>query len=135
MKEQLELKHIAPYLPYGITIYFENEKGDTWKKTLAMHCSESRNEFAYHLIDEENNWKPLLRPLSDLTKEIEHNGEKFVPNEKLNWDEGNVNHFIQRDSQDYVDYIIRPFEHRQLCEWHFDVFGLIDKGLAIKKDR
>ena len=64
--------------------------------------------------------KPILRPLSDLTKEIDVNGEKhqmwlLVPhgnsiNDVFSWQYKNI---------------------KTLFEWHFDVFGLIENGLAI----
>ena len=87
--------------------------------------------------------KPILRPLSDLTKEIEHNGERFVPIDEL-WGQtlGEI------DSNTYDDYFFNPdlkttwickenvlqlewVVVEKLFEWHFDVFGLIDAGLAI----
>ena len=72
----------------------------------------------------------ILHPLSDLTKEIDHNGEKFVPIEKL------------RDMGFYIgeDWIIENFSNitnsafefvLKLIEWHFDIAGLIEKGEAI----
>ena len=72
----------------------------------------------------------ILRPLSDLTKEIEHKGERFVPIEKL------------RDMGFYIgeDWIIENFSNitnsafefvLKLIEWHFDIAGLIEKGEAI----
>jgi hypothetical protein len=90
--------------------------------------------------------KLCLRPLSDLTTEIEHNGEKFVPIERL-WDEtlGQVDsnayddHFFNTDlnttwiSSENVlqlEYIVV----QKLTEWHFDIFGLREKNLCIYYD-
>ena len=82
--------------------------------------------------------KPLLRPLSDLTKEIEHGGEKFVPIEWLldNRDVDAEYDFISALEDDWASaedkMIFAPFSIAQkLFEWHFDVFGLIEKGLAV----
>lgn len=62
---KLELKHIVVYLPYSVSTV-----------TGVLTCS---------IIDRRIKNKTLqlirmhLRPLSDLTKEIEYNGEKFIP--------------------------------------------------------
>ena len=92
----------------------------------------------------------LLYPLDRLTKEIEHNGERFVPIEKLaenyrkdypnsentksrsiatikmlllEWDND-----AEREKM-HIDYWIIEL----LFEWHFDVFNLIPQGLALPK--
>lgn len=114
---QLELKHISPYLPYGLKgVYNKTPFDGKYTKGL---MTLSFDEFKYFL----GNCKPLLRPLSDLTKEIEHNGEKFVPSEKL----------LDSSMLQYTDDIrmLRHGDVEKLHEWHFDVFGLIENGLAI----
>lgn len=70
---KLELKHLAGYLPYGLKIRYiqRNETHDLEHHNIMSICSY------------QNHLKPILRPLSDLTKEIEVNGEKFVPMEEL----------------------------------------------------
>lgn len=116
--------------------------------------------------------KLCLHPLSHLTKEIEINGEKFVPIEKLYPDRhilfnskraGKEILFLETKTEggksaDYklvIDnicrfrfstykgcyvgnffltnqYIINNYSlYEKLFEWHFDVFGLIEAGLAI----
>ena len=75
--------------------------------------------------------KPILRPLSDLTKEIEVDGEKFVPAIELNW--SNITTDILSKSINLTNKFnnLFAFDYKKLLEWHFDVFGLIEKGLAI----
>lgn len=138
--EKLESKHIVGYLPYGLKMYWEdlNEYPQTpW----LLKC---------HNIDLalENQNKPILRPLSDLTKEIEHNGEKFVP---MGWFEKNINKNISfylpsnLDIPLQIDIITENYSQtidlfegylavQKLYEWHFDIHGLIEKGLAIDKN-
>lgn len=73
---KLELKHINPYLPYGLKI--RNNK--TTFEMIHQFKPNDLNVISLRGVLElpfEN--KPILRPLSDLTKEIEVNGEKFVP--------------------------------------------------------
>jgi len=77
--EKLELKHLAGYLPNGLKLYNHNNPN--------IEISVIGFEKDSLLIIEDDNkyysafgaFKPILRPLSDLTKEIEVNGEKFVP--------------------------------------------------------
>lgn len=75
--------------------------------------------------------KLILRPLSDLTKEITHNGETFVPYEKLNLCYSDVCNFLNEDL-----WIGQWWDYEKVCkllEWHFDTFGLIENNLAIPK--
>ena len=115
----LELKHLAPYLPYEVKMqeYYEDSQF-TLKSSNIDYCLEKKCRI-------------YLRPPSDLTKVIEHNGEMFVPNQRLDeW-------FGQTLNVNESYHLVSPITHepyvliRQLFEWHFDVFRLIDKGLAI----
>lgn len=149
--EQLTIKELAPYLPYklrlriehgtqfeDITMYGLNFEGDVmtvWSKSTGY------KEFGSRVI------KPYLRPLSQLTEELEHNGERFVPIEYFeigdddsgySYDFGNGNVNLIKDLKTtaehdlHHDLLFQPFAVTQkLIEWHFDVFGLIKKGLAI----
>ncbi|MGV0854794.1 hypothetical protein ACTS9E_04265 [Empedobacter brevis] len=135
----LELKHISPYLPYGLKgrvdketyIQEENERiGELKTIDLADHQYHLAvyNDLGYFLswIDE---FKPILRPLSDLMKEIEVNGEKFVP-----FDEIRSYSFELNNNKKWQKVVLEdmPYsEVQKLFEWHFDVFGLIEKGLAV----
>lgn len=61
----ITLKHLAPYLPYGLKIYWEQLDGTPNKPwTLTINSIE----FAL-----ENQNKPILRPLSDLNQDGEIN--------------------------------------------------------------
>ena len=80
--------------------------------------------------------QPILRPLSDLTKEIEHNGEKFVPIRKLL----EANSFnLEKMETEYINSFAKSMVEIQmayddaqlLLRWHFDIFGLIEKDLAV----
>lgn len=189
---KLELKHIAPYLPYGLKIFTDydgiqeiNGMPDLFHASYYCEKTDAGDEPHIEQI------KPILRPLSDLTKEIEVNGEKFVPMIKLLYlYETNFFHeeellkciIFDIDSiiscehkkyellrrEDFIvtfkvetsnmgtlvysftyDPKIRRFAYRDetnsrplgvafqydlfqlLFEWHFDVFGLIEQGLAI----
>ena len=108
--EKLELKHLAPYLPYGLKFYWEDLKGNInkpWSLTI--------NSIDFAL---ENQNKPILRPLSDLiNNEFEKELGHFTPDFKFNLDDTEYK-FIEK-----------------MLKLHFDVFGLIEKGLAIDKNK
>lgn len=116
---KLELKHLAPYLPYGVMCELQDQ-GETKQAKLCGAYSDNSYAF-FDTVESEHGYdsiKPILRPLSDLTKEIEHNGKKFIP--------------IQI-TRNYTDENVSYKLCDKLFEWHFDVFGLIDQGLAIPK--
>lgn len=84
-----------------------------------------------------DNTLPIIRPLSDLTKEIEHNGEKFIPVLKLleanSFDiNENTLELIEKYKGIYFDIdLLSLSDALLLIEWHFDICGLIEKGEAI----
>lgn len=105
MKQLKDVIHY--YLPYGLKIqiwdsekvYLESNmliKGtrniplnNSWMSAIRQGRAIQRDFNCYpfkiniYSYGAEKLIKPLLRPLSDLTKEIEHNGEKFVPIQEL----------------------------------------------------
>ena len=162
MKNELTIQHLAPYLPYGLKVKYKdciydkthiatlsgvsNDAVETTYKRRFKGCSgdcifiKGRNNII------QLNFTPILHPLSDLTKEIEHNGERFVPIEFFEigdtdncfyeFDFGNIRLIKQiktiANYNVHHDINFLPFAVVQkLFEWHFDVFGLIEKGLAI----
>ena len=110
---KLELKHLSPYLPYGLT----NQR--------AFHTPQKidgivgNKVYFGDTILFINQIKPLLRPLSDLEENWkEVNSPYDYP------DFGHMERSILSGHANY-EFII------ELISEHFDVFGLIDKGLAI----
>lgn len=120
---KLELKHLAGYLPYDLRYKFANQ----------TYIFRNVIDFDYEYS------KPILHPLSDLTKEIEVNGEKFVPIEWLNKNKSVDLIEVQDLSKKKSIFNgrttnIRFFEYcviEKLLEWHFDIHGLIENNLAI----
>jgi hypothetical protein len=127
---KLESKHISPYLPYGlkgivngwVLLVSGIDKPYTLSEVIIKFLNEKSDEPI-------KNFKPILRPLSDLTKEIEVNGEKFVPAGKMITHGFHNSFWYETEKFDYRYLYVMDFE--KLLEWHFDVFGLIDFGLAI----
>lgn len=157
METQLTIKHLAAYLPFGLKFrlhgnYPIKEGVDNWI-TDFQTLDIKRIDRA--LTDK--NFKPILRPLSDLTKEIEVNGEKFVPlmvlfggetYRKYDFTIGIVEKpiigkYIDISVKGLGDHCItfglkNPLNNNLtyhnwslLLEWHFDIFGLIPDGLAV----
>ena len=129
--EKLELKHLAPYLPYGLIFHGEScGFNENFYPVMSINDSEYEETSIFTILNEQ--WKPILRPLSDLTKEIDVNGEKIIPinylcEQVLHELRRIIEHFIIYGSYGELPYWVSLY----LFECHFDVFGLIEKGLAI----
>ena len=176
--EKLELKDIASYLPYGVE-FILSDKGifnldseygtpyQAYKPMKIINMVFGRNECEIEIHSDETNWGvgfieldevlPILRPLYDLTKEIDVNGEKFIPIVKLAdlyikprkhkligtiasndygdlWFEKTSKRFLSCENQSdaRTESPLHIFEmYQKLFEWHFDLFDLIQNKLAI----
>lgn len=182
----LTLEHLAPYIPYGLTVFSKVTKSTYELIGLSKYelMIADRDSFnGWYAI---NNFKPIFRPLSDLAKEIEHKGEMFIPIIELyknsaeyynskdldyefidSWSaKGNIlKVYHNRDKDEYTEFVYSNLSFRKdtrfekgsynfgmylphpivsddkihniyllqqlLFKWHFDVFGLIEKGLAV----
>jgi len=180
----LEFKHIAPYLPYKLKWVLQ-EVSEFTMSGITKETLYTEDGGVFHWL-KVKDWPqvlfPILRPMSDLIKEIEVNGKKFVPLLELRSIEQGYRDddvFIQDHTQiidygcgegDYPCYWVEwadglsqkqsfSFKHNdfnrfwiinknklngiepciiknqrllfeKLYELHFDVFGLINAGLA-----
>lgn len=132
-KDEL-LKIYSAYLPYKLKI---NDPKSPIERELThkgyWHRS-SEDDTVYVGVDEaiDYNLKPILYDLSYLTKEIEHEGERFVP---TRWLRGNHAEFdiSKADMEQLISMFIHIFRSpesapyyfiKKLLEWHFNVFGL-----------
>lgn len=70
----LKLKDICGYLPYGLRIM----KSPTNVPVVA-ELLDIRKDFTILGAGHIDTYRAVLRPMSDLTEEITHRGEKFVP--------------------------------------------------------
>ena len=135
--DKLTIKQLAPYLPYQLKCKTEHSIAILAAlTTIDIYECASFVEVPLDMVGENGmvhfeDFKPILRPLSDLTKEIEVNGEVFTP---LYWIDKNLNHDksmgLVIGSNGFVE-MNHWVEFEKLFEWNFDVFGLIEKGLAI----
>ena len=128
----LEIKHLAAYYPYKLQMtrngFIGELKAMADSREFKVSCSDW-----WESLDDTNHYKPILRPLSDLTKEIEVNGEKFVPIQKLGelFEMSVIEYCFIEQNPELILGGARYVVVNKLLEWHFDVFGLIPQGSAI----
>lgn len=156
MKQTLELRHLAPYLPYRLRLIKKNDwhkqdwddhrvvimdqlvdrPGSGWFYIGGVYEDQPNASACY----ESDQFKPLLHPLDRLTQEISvdgyNEGKLFVPLNELGLDEfkSNMSHPVRQDN---VWYSLDLLSYRRVCmmhKWHFDTEGLIEKGLALPID-
>ena len=126
---KLEIKHLAPYLPYGLKLKINTPIG-TFDRNFELDCG---HDFNLHLS--QGNVKPILRPISGFTLYFEYLFDTT--------DDQNIKEFLDEDFlydkgiyswEELVftepNYI--PYGTLQvLLKYHFDVFELIPAGLTV----
>ena len=129
---------LAFSLPYGLKVNLF-ESGNSYGIHSIYQSEDYMQEFERKSV---YSFRPILHPLTDLTKEIEHNGEKFVPIERVeeSFIEGTedllvlsleaIDYFIENEDFSRIEYL-PAILIRKLIEWHFDIASLIEKGEAI----
>ena len=158
--EKLELKHLAPYLPYGLKVRYNN-------KEYLVHAIEVKGrlmletEPMYVVFMNIKYVKPILRPLYSMTEKEAYEfgvlliGEADMEDKEVKIGDtavmGDVYPTIMYEDKEDEDYsvmiqfgsmgismcglYVTPHEaYEWLFKNHFDVFGLIDEGLAIDKN-
>ena len=136
--EKLELKHLAPYLPYGLK-FRQRVRKATLPPTF-YYKSRLMTPKNIEWLTQSEIQKPILRPLRDLSKEIKisESDGSFIPLNRLLWlSNFNIDVMEQSEKDEYFEVLTEIetgasyMDIEKLIEWHFDVFGLIEKGLAI----
>ncbi|QEL01100.1 hypothetical protein FKG96_09870 [Olivibacter sp. LS-1] len=135
--DKLELKHIAPYLPYGLKVQYIHTGEVGIIRNLVDIDDYYTIKIGIDYKDSEHIWmfKPILRPLSSLKNDIVIDGLKFNPFLRL------YNLFLIEVSENLevevnMNNIMEGYcVVTQLISWHFDVFGLIDRGLAVESTK
>ena len=117
---KLELKHLAVYFPYAIKLLYCD--ASTIERLIAI----SDNDKIYTDLAQDNcsedflpisDYKPILRPMSDLPKFI----DEISPVHNFS----NIEILMKAPLTSSYEVFER------LVELHFDVFRLIDIGLAV----
>lgn len=148
--KKLQLKDIVGYLPYRLKFFNDggSEEDDTIYEIQGLstfYGVEYSLSNGCGTCEHIECIKPILRPLSDLTKPIKvegyNEGEEFVPIVKLN----TIFNYIESIYIFFNDYKLQiEFDKGEcnshtiwanviqlLYQWHFDINGLCDRGLAI----
>jgi len=127
---KLELKHLSPYLPYGLKCYWGTSK---IKRDISkpieryLFLKNQKTDFYEGVLE---NTKPILRPLSDINKTeaqylidyvVDFSGNTLLDIKTM---------FSYKDFNPTTTFKYDDISF--LFSNHFDVFGLIDKGLAIE---
>ena len=136
---KLTVEKIMCYLPFNPNVNLCDLQGNIKFKNRAIRSFEIKMGFKdFHLITGNrtvhylDGIKLLLRPLSDLNKEIKYKGEKFIPQNKIDKRfRQQFKNFKKAGEINTENWYIFPYEIiEQLFKWKFDVYGLIDDGLA-----
>lgn len=176
--EELELKHITPYLPYSVEVVevvhnkvisdsfvidmINFDGGNVGGEDAVLDSFESERAFSLYQI------KPILRSLSSMTKEEAYDLLCLIVGiEDIGFEQSDLDYISLNYKYDMLeikgefpfdDYVcgteytinisndgIACFDtesngmyiphsaYDYLLSKHFDIFGLIDEGLAIEK--
>lgn len=163
----LELKHLAPYLPYGLKaklsqegeFNLDNEYPNeycndictitdftTYSKDLGGSMKVDKTKDYRFDFDSLSEIEIILRPLSDLTKDINYGLSTYAFTDLFEigdcdgcvfeFEHGNIKtikaleNISKYNSYNDINYLPNAVVN-MMYEYHFDVFGLIPQGLAI----
>lgn len=132
-KAELTREHLAGYLPYELQGFVEKGNipftldGIQYYADDEIWCLFGKEEC---LIQQ---FTPILYPLSYFTKPIELNGGKFIPSKALQDGSFSVTFLLTAiNARDWDETLNANYRLvLRLLEWHFDIHGLIESGLAI----
>lgn len=161
---KLELTHLSPYLPYGLKFEYKNEiykavgLNTDYHPTVEVRIDDDVARYAsIKIVD----IKPLLLPMSSLYTEMEDGTIPIVELAKIacpksNWRLRDSSYYptdsnkrlfifdttkecfvIEYESERGRSYIfVNQLDlFTYLFSHHFDVFSLVDNGLAIDKTK
>jgi hypothetical protein len=123
---KLELKDIVGYLPYDLQVY--NEQQDSKIDTI-IGIFQEKFDFEHWspLNSDIENYKPILRPMSDLTKSIVVKGynddKKFVPIVAL----------AERSFEIEID-AVTGFAQNGKCRGVSFIFDYVEYGFSYSED-
>lgn len=152
---ELEVKHLSPYLPYGLKIITYYSEDDFEYGIMSVDNGMNGLCDIGTILDKTYQTKPLLFPITDITKEINFGGVKFIPIMRMFGEDDyeKYKYNIKVEHKKYIgkratitvdgieDMISFGMKHPlrntmsyenyvSLFSWHFDMFGLIESGLA-----
>jgi hypothetical protein len=123
---KVELKHLAPYLPYGLKVELLNFPIGKHIREFELDCG---HDFGLYM---QNNWvRPYLRPLSDLDNVTLRKAMYSIGHTShIDWTTDERDYLIKKRGYNLwfndIPYAIVNYLFKNL----YDVFNLIDNGLA-----
>ena len=130
----MNLKELVGYLPYGLKMIYDFKDGTEWVLDVTNINAITKHD------------KPILRPMSDLTKEICYGLSTYVFTDlfEIGDCDGCIFEFehvniktikslesiSKNNSHSDIDYLPHAVVS-MMYEHHFDIHGLIEKGEAI----
>ncbi len=113
---KLEAKHVLPYALYGAKMLTEKNLLDKEDRIWTLQPSNFPNNWKTGF-----NSKIILRPMEDIKYYVDFLNKYYVDFDKK---EGCL---VKRKNENYTRLNDLDF----LFQNHFDVFGLIEKGIAV----
>ena len=139
---KLELKHLAPYLPYNLKLIFESKGGRVVEVTglrTAFNILKDKRLIFFNTTTDTlsiNYFKPILKSISDLENLVTKEFKIYDKNDGSNYSKEiidlfcyeNINHLNISE----CDFQKLPYECIEfMFRNHYDLFGLISQGLAL----
>jgi len=152
--EKLTLKEIAGYYPFKLQVMIKGKIVELtdMRGKYSISTQPQIHGFKYCSYDD---FKPILYPLEMLTKTIVHNGVEIIPMDEINdligdldvcislWDNKELSieviqpgcEYTSERDENTVDISLSQIMEITsfLHELHFDLYGLLERNLAIDK--
>ncbi len=134
---ELKIEHLTPYLPYGLgiatikDIYNQSKKNWRYYGEMSTCCNGTNINI---LIADSDIFKPILKPLPTFRNSYDLKAlYDFVDN--FQWCD-QYDQFLEiwiEDPKSIKELVLKaPYEiFKYLLSEHYDVFGLIENGLAV----
>lgn len=128
---QQNLSQIASYLPYKLKLLWVNSHNDSGE-TLVSEMTINKLEYVLRGYNKHATVKLILKSMNDLTnKELDSAMWKIGHRSHIDWTTTEREYWIEKCGRDGwikdIPYAIMTY----LFENHYDVFGLIEQGLAV----
>lgn len=135
MTKEEQLKIFSAYLPYKLKIEcYSDEEIEVGGNYITTLSGVNQDGISDNLG---NDWhfgvRPIFYDLSYLTKEIEHEGRKFIPMEYFTFKSTQQAFEGLAEFNEHLVNYLKYDDVKQLLKWHFNVFGIpedqyINKG-------
>lgn len=137
----LKIKHLMPYLAYKLKFLdLKCEPDDNISIMEALDVNGAISDNCGNIDIKLNEIKPILSPISDLEKLIKTEFDKLDELRMSNYTSEIIDLFCYENTGtdeniSEINLEKLPYECVEyMFKYHYDFFGLIEKGLAIDKN-